>query len=108
MTKDDEESGLRRTAVCEEALKHTELFVRRVDLSQNAQLCSDQEALGYRLGSCRAVQMHSQRAGGVGALGCLKTISTLRSKYHPLSNTCQYAIKCIRNMVYDSERSRIS
>lgn len=39
-------------------MKHTELFVRRVDLSQNAQLRSDQEALGYRLGSCRAVQMH--------------------------------------------------
>lgn len=52
-TKDDEESGLGRTAVCEEALKHTELFVRRVDLSQNAQLHSDQEALGYRLGSGR-------------------------------------------------------
>lgn len=32
---------------CEEALKHTEVFVRRVDLAQNAQLRSDQEALGY-------------------------------------------------------------
>lgn len=45
----------------EEALKYTELFIRRVDLSQNAQLRSDQEALGYRLGSCRAVQMHRAR-----------------------------------------------
>ncbi len=29
-------------------------------------------------------------------------------KIPPLVDTCQYAIKCIRNMVYDSERSRIS
>lgn len=50
--------------MCEEALKHTELFVSRVDLSQNAQLCSDQEALGYWLGSCRAVQMHQVKGQG--------------------------------------------